>query len=50
MQVPVYLTTILELFYPFILIMILECALGYMSWIDAIVALGLPSDPPLSYG
>jgi hypothetical protein len=30
-KLPVHLTTILDLFYPFILILILECALGYRS-------------------
>jgi hypothetical protein len=34
-----HLTTILELFYLYTLVMILGCALGYRSWIDALVAL-----------
>jgi hypothetical protein len=45
-KLPVHLTTILDLFYPFILILILECALGYRSWIGVVVVLSLPSDPP----
>jgi hypothetical protein len=49
-QLPVHLTTILELFYFFyILFMILVCVLGYRSWIGTLVALRhfliYPCDP-----
>jgi hypothetical protein len=37
---PVHLTIILELPYPFILIVILGYALDHRSWIDALVAYG----------
>jgi hypothetical protein len=40
----VHLTTILEFVYLYILIMILDCALGCRSWIDTLVALRLFSD------
>jgi hypothetical protein len=32
------------LVYPYILVMILACALDYMSWIDVVAALGSPSN------
>jgi hypothetical protein len=34
-----YLTNVLEFSLPYILIMILGCALAYRSWIDTLVAL-----------
>jgi hypothetical protein len=41
----VHLTTILEfLFTIFILFMIIDCALGYRSWIDTLVVLRLLSN------
>jgi hypothetical protein len=40
----VYLTTVLEFFYLYILIMILDCALGCKSSINTLVALRLLSD------
>jgi hypothetical protein len=43
-QASVHLTTILEFVYLYILIMILDCALGCRSWIDTLVALRLFSD------
>jgi hypothetical protein len=38
---------ILEFWHNYILIIILACALGYRSWIDAVAALGSLSNPPL---